>query len=59
MIFTPNNGSEVSISGRIAQWIAQAKDAVMPIASQLNPVFMHRRYAFITCATKLQLKFRS
>ncbi len=34
MILTPNKGRLVKNKGSRAQWIAQAKEAVMPIASQ-------------------------
>ena len=34
-MFIPNNGREVRTSGNTAQWMAQANEVAIPIASQL------------------------
>ncbi len=42
MILTPNKGRLVAISGRIAQWIAQASEVMMPNPSQFVFIFIRR-----------------
>jgi protein SCO1/2 len=59
MIFMPNNGRELRIRGKIAQWIAQARDVAIPMASQFNPDFIRQIYGLITYATKLQIKLQA
>ena len=42
----PKSGNEVISRGRMAQWMAQARDAVTPSRSQLNLLFMGAKIAF-------------
>lgn len=42
MMFTPNNGRLLSTSGKMAQWIAQAKEVAIPNPSQFILIFMRK-----------------